>query len=115
MDLMIVPMWHTQSWFPRLLNCLNYPVVLPFHRDLLRLSHNNEFHVMNKRKLFLVVCCVSGNPSRIRELQNLLEKSSICITHGDPPHQNNMNFSGKNSVFGVLNGKLILSNQLRYN
>jgi len=104
MALMIVPMWHTQSWFPRFLNCLNYPVVLPFRRDLLKLPHNNKFH--------LVACCVSGNLS-IREFQNLLEKS--CITHGDPAHENNMIFSGENYVFGVLNGKLILSNQLRYN
>lgn len=92
MVLIIVPMWHTQPWFPRLLSCLiDYPVRLPFRKDLLRLAHSNELHSMNKRKMFLVACIVSGNHSKIKEFQNNLE--IFYYTRGDPPLQNNMSFN----------------------
>ena len=104
MAIMIVPMWHTQPWFPRLLNCLiEKPVKLPFRKDLLRLVHNNELHSMNKRKLFLVAVVVSGNLLKIRAFQNKLE--TFYCSHGDPPHQSSMNINGENGIFGVVNEK----------
>lgn len=111
MALIVVPMWHTQPWFPRLLSSLiDYPIRLPFRKDLLRLVHNNKFHTMNKRKLFLVAGLVSGRHSKIKEFQNSLETSYYI--HGDLPLLNNTNFSGEDGVFGVVNGKLILLNHL---
>lgn len=114
MALLIVPMWHTQPWFPRLLNLLvDYPVRLPFRKDLLRLAHNGEMHTMNKRKLFLVACHVSGNLSKTKVFQSSLE--NFCSDHGDPPHLSNTNFSGENGLFGVVNAKLIRFRQLSHN
>ena len=69
--LMIVPMWPSQPWFPRLLECIiDYPVRLPFCHDLLRLVHNNQKHTMNMRKLFLVACVISGSLSKREEFES---------------------------------------------
>ncbi|CAG2218547.1 unnamed protein product [Mytilus edulis] len=97
MVLMIVPTWPSQPWFPRLLDCLvDYPVILPFCQDLLRLVHNNQKHPLNMRKLFLVACVVSGIPSKRREFQNQLETSSL--SHGESLPRDNMNIVGGNGI-----------------
>lgn len=104
--LMVVPWWKTQSWFPLLLNCLiDFPRKLPMRRDLLRLSHNGQLHSMNKRKLFLVACVVSGDPYLIKDFQNSLR--TLSLNHGDPPQQSNIITNGRNGEYGVLKGKLI--------
>lgn len=113
MVLMIVPTWPSQPWFPRLLNCLvDYPVILPFCQDLLRLVHNNQKHPLNMRKLFLVACVVSGIPSKRREFQNQLETSSL--SHGESLPRDNMNIVGGNGIFGVIHKKSIPLHQMKY-
>ena len=113
MALMIVPTWPSQPWFPRLLDCLvDYPVILPFCHDLLRLVHNNQKHPLNLRKLFLVACVVSGIPSERKEFQNQLEISSL--NHGESLPQNNTSILGGNGVFGVIHKKLIPFHQMKF-
>lgn len=91
--LLICPMWTTQIWFPELLESLiDFPLKLPFQKDLLTLAHNN-YHPMNKRKLFLIGCCVSGDNSKRKEFQRKLQKS--LQIHGDSPLLNIINIHGK--------------------
>ena len=81
--ILILPKWATQPWYPRLLNMLiGIPVRLPMIPNLLRLVHNNQLHPLNKRKMFLFACIVSGKKLRSTVFQRNLS-DSIQI-HEDP-------------------------------
>ena len=109
--ILIVPFWPTQMWFPILLESLiDIPIKLPMCSNLLRLVHNNQNHPMNKRKLFLIACVISGNASVIKVFQNQLQKSSPIL--GDSQLTRNMNNLGDYGYFGVVRNKLIHLNQL---
>ncbi|VDH88857.1 Hypothetical predicted protein [Mytilus galloprovincialis] len=111
--LLIVPFWPTQSWFPKLLEMLiDFPVVLPLCNDLLFLPHSKEFHPMNKRKLFLTACLVSGKASSIKGFHERLQESSLIL--GENRQTNNTIFAGKNGVFGVHQNKLIPLHHLQW-
>ena len=57
--ILIVPFWHTQHWFPLLIEDLcSYPIRIPRHRDLLTLTHSGEKHPLIH--LSLIACVVSG-------------------------------------------------------
>ena len=57
--IIIVPMWTTQLWYPKLLELfIDFPVRLPQCSDLLTLVHSGVKHQMNKRKLFLIACLI---------------------------------------------------------
>ena len=61
--LLIAPLWTTQPWFTLLLNLLtDHPLVLPQSDTLLVQPHSNAVHPLCKR-LQLIACKVSGNPS----------------------------------------------------
>lgn len=109
--LLIVPLWTTQAWFPKLLKLLiALPVKLPQCSDLLILAHNQQKHQMNKRKLFLVACLVSGEVSLIKDFQKKLQKS--CHNLGENLQTPSMNILGEHGYCGVIENKLIPLNQL---
>ena len=112
--LLIIPMWITQPWYPRLLNCLvDMLRKLLFRKHLLMLIHNNQAHPMNKRKLFLIACTVPGDLLKIEEFQNSLKK--LFFNHEEPPLQKSITINGENCHFGVINGKLIPLLPLTFN
>ena len=59
---MVVPQWHSQVWYPTLMECLmDYPLILPKCVDLLR-SPSNQLHpLIIQGSLKLLACRVSGN------------------------------------------------------
>ena len=63
---MIVPIWPTQSWYPKLLHMLVYvPRVLPSQRTALQMpGMKQEVHPLTK-KMVLIVCRLSGNPETL--------------------------------------------------
>ena len=65
---MIVPMWPTQSWYPKLLHMLvDVPRVLPSQQTALQMpGMKQEVHPLAK-KLVLIVCRLSGSPMRHRD------------------------------------------------
>ena len=65
---MIVPMWPTQSWYPKLLHMLvDVPRILPSHQTSLQTPGMKQgFHPLAK-KLVLIVCRLSGSPTRYRD------------------------------------------------
>lgn len=110
--LLVCPLWTTQTWFPRLLAALiDFPVKLPFQKDLLTLAHNNSLHPMNKRKLFLIGCCVSGDISKRKEFQRKLQIS--LQNRGETPLLNSINIHGKLGCIGVVNNMLIQLHQMK--
>ena len=95
---MIVPMWPTQSWYPKLLHMLvDVPRVLPSQQTALQMpGMKQEVHPLAK-KLVLIVCKLSGSPMRHRDFlkrQPLLSYSlggkeplsSTPHTSKDGPH-----------------------------
>ena len=74
--IIIVPMWNTQVWFPRLLHLLiDFPITLPKGPRTLLLPFNWEkAHPLHK-KLTLLACKLSGIPSQ----QEAFRKS--CQSH----------------------------------
>lgn len=104
--ILIVPKWGTQSWYPKLLEQLiGNPIRLPIIPDLLRLAHNNQLHPLNKGKLFLFACHVSGLNSKVKDYQKTV--SNISQTHGDLVKTKSMILFGINGSFGVIREKLI--------
>ena len=75
--IMILPLWPTHVWWPQLLKMLiAMPLVLPKQEDLLSLSHSPQTLHPLRRKLTMLACLLSGNPSRIEEFQRWLLSSS---------------------------------------
>ena len=74
--IMILPFWPTQVWWPQLLKMLiAIPFLLPKQEDLLSLSHSPQTLHPLRRKLTMLACLLSGNPSRIKEFQRQLLSS----------------------------------------
>lgn len=104
--IIIVPLWTTQFWYPKFLQSLiDFPLKLPQCSDLLSLVHSGETHPMNKRKMFLCACIVSGDISLIQDFQNKLQTSSLDL--GDYPLIDNMNIAGVDGFCGAVQNKLI--------
>ena len=104
--LLIAPLWQTQFWFPKLMESLiEIPIQLPFCKDLLVLPFTQKFHPMNKRKLFLTACLVSGDISLRKAFHESLQTSYQIL--GDHQPTNNINMHGINGVFGVFRNKSI--------
>lgn len=77
----IVPMWPTQTYYPRLMSMLiQLPRLLPRKENLLRLLHSQKSHPLWK-KMQLMACPVSGIASRQKEFQKKQEES--CCSHGE--------------------------------
>ena len=75
--IMILPFWPTQVWWPQLLKMLiAIPFLLPKQEDLLSLSHSPQTLHPLRRKLTMLACLLSGNPSKIKEYQRQLLSSS---------------------------------------
>ena len=66
---MIVPIWPTQSWYPKLLHMLvDVPRVLPSQRTTLQMpGMKQEVHPLIK-KMVPIVCRLTSNPMRHRDL-----------------------------------------------
>ena len=76
---LVVPIWITQPWFTILLNLLmDQPLVLPQSDYLLTLPHSNAVHPLSKR-LQLMACKGSGNPSNREKFQTKLPTSSYGL------------------------------------
>ena len=75
--IMILPNWPTQVWWPQLLKMLiAIPFLFPKQEDLLSLSYSPQTLHPLRRKLTMLACLLSGNPSKIKEFQRQLLSSS---------------------------------------
>lgn len=102
---MIVPHWPTAFWYPQLLRLLvDCPILLPKGRRLLQLQDRNRIHPLSK-KLDLLACRLSGNPSRNKMFRDNLRKSSLLP--GDSPHKDSTPRTFVAGKLSVLQGVLI--------
>ena len=95
--IVVVPMWPTQSWFPRLLHLLcSEPLILRSRTTLLQLPHKPEAQSLLGKKLQLMACHLSGKPYKTLEFLQGLKKYSLI--HVDKVH-------GSNTRCTLINGK----------
>ena len=98
--IMVVPKWPTQPWFPKMLHMLvENPVLLPPGHDLLTQPGTGTVHPLSKQ-LFLLVCRLSGDPTRVWDYHQ--ELSTFCWAPGDNPHRSSITATyASGSVFAA--------------
>ncbi len=109
--LMIVPLWATQSWFPKLTRMLiQEPALLPQNPQLLTLPFQRETVHPLQGKLQLMGCLLSGQDSQGEAFRQEFKKS--CSNHGERGPKNNTKCTYKNGYPFVVDDILIPCNQL---
>ena len=111
--IIIVPMWNTQVWFPRLLHLLiDFPVTFPKRPTTQLLPFNRQkAHPLHK-KLTLLACKLSGIPSQQEAFRKKLPKS-YC-NPGERVHTNNILSTSGNGCCFAVQGVLIHTKQLQH-
>ena len=84
--IVIVPLWTTQPWWGKLIRLLT-TCPLYFHRNRYNLQHPNR-DADELPRMQLLICSLSGKPSRQMRYQQTPRKS-YCL-HGDNPPQDNI-------------------------
>jgi hypothetical protein len=109
--LMIVPLWATQSWFPKLTRMLiQEPALLPQIPQLLTLPFQRETVHPLQGKLQLMGCLLSGQDSQGEAFRQELKKS--CSNHGERGPKNNTKCTYKDGYPFVVDDIPIPCNQL---
>ena len=109
--IMILPFWPTQVWWPQLLKMLiAIPFLLPKQEDLLSLSHSPHTLHPLRRKLTMLACLLSGNPSKIKEFQRQLLSSSW--PPGEMAQRNNTVPTLQSGKSFVIRGKSVTFSHL---
>ena len=100
----IVPMWPTQPWFPKLTQMLiSVPLLLP--KNVLSLPFNNAMSHKLHRGLYLLACPISGLISEARAFRNSLSIS--CATPGDHLQSSSIKSIIKSGFLSVVSGRKI--------
>lgn len=109
--IIIVPLWKTQVWFPRLLIMLvDTPIILPSTETMLTLpSDQQKLHPLHQ-KLTLMACKLSGVPSQPEEFRAKLPK--LLPNLGEKVQNNNTQSTSKNGVVFAVQGVLIPTKQI---
>lgn len=99
--LLIAPVWQSQVWFPRVLECLvDDPILLPQTRDIITNVDNNAHPLTIKGHLPLAAWPISGRPSAQQAFRKELLQSST--SHGEAPQNLPTTQLGTNGVIGVI-------------
>ena len=109
--ILVAPKWPTQPWWPVLMRMIvQNPIILPQTDKLLILPTNPELLHPLHQKLTLLMCHLSGNPSKIKDFRAKLCPSS-CL-RGDKVHKSNIPRTSENGNSTVVDGKLVTFQQL---
>jgi hypothetical protein len=109
--LIVVPNWPTQPWWPYLMRMvIQNPVVLPNNKNMLQLPTKPDLVHPLYPKLTLLLCHVSGKPSKIKDYQKQLYLS-YCH-RGGRVHKDNTHHTLINGYSTVIQGKWINFQQL---
>ena len=100
----VVPLWPTQVWFPKLMNMLIAPPLL-LPKNCLFLPHQSSTAHKLSKSLRLIACPVSGITSNVKAFQMTL--SQYCAPPGGPPHLSSMKSIIGSGIITVVNGKLM--------
>ena len=103
--ILVVPLWTSQSWYPKLLRLLVDPPLVISHREtLLTLPGCPTLHPLRK-KLNLLACHLCGESTRTKAF---LKKQPILSYNPDAslPRSSTM-YTSRNGFSSVLKGRLI--------
>ncbi|XP_053390088.1 uncharacterized protein LOC128553009 [Mercenaria mercenaria] len=104
--LLVAPLWVTQNWFKTVLEMLiDTPLIVKVQQNILTIPQSQKVHPLAD-KLHLMVCDLSGNPSKAETFMNSLPISS-CL-HGESLLRSNIPRTLTNGFRTVVKGKLIL-------
>jgi len=108
---LIIPLWPTQPWFPKILGMLvAVPLLLP--KNVLNLPFRPmQTHTLNN-SLHLLACPLSGIISETKAFQNNLSIS--CATLGELPQLSNTKSIIKSGILSVIAGKQIPVNIMKH-
>ena len=102
--IVIVPLWQTQPWYPRLLEMLiDFPVLLLNANSLLSLPFSDRSHPLHHLKL--LACHLSGVTCKAEVFRRNLQKSFFIPGKSLP--QNHTTQLCENGFFSVVKGKKI--------
>lgn len=103
--ILVVPLWESQSWYPKLLRLLvEPPAVIEHKRTLLTLPGTQQLHPL-REKLTLLACHLCGNSTKTEGFQRKLP--ALSYNHGGYHHKNNMKHTFASGQYSVLKGRLI--------
>ena len=72
--LLITPAWHSQSWYPRLLQMsIEKPILIPQEKDLLMGPKLEKHSLIETGKLGLLLWTISGKSYLQKEFQKTLQ------------------------------------------
>ena len=108
--ILLVPCWHTQMWFTRLLSLLiDQPLFFQVTQNVLTHPLRGNVHPLSP-KLHLLACKVSGNILLTARFQQTLPACS-CTLGAQAPISNTMSTLKSGPPF-VFNGRLIRGNRM---
>ena len=101
--LLITPTWHTQPWYPSLLQMsIETPVILPRIKSLLKDPLGKEHHLITNKTLRLAAWKISGRDYLCQGFWEQLP--GLLITQGDVHLQEIMNQPGESGLASVVDG-----------
>jgi len=104
--IIVTPTWHTQPWYPQLLEMsIERPLLLPKQNNLLKDPLGRVHPLIANRTLRLAAWKVSGKDYLCQEFQEQLPNLSLVLE--DIHHQTIMNRPGESGLAGVVKNKLI--------
>ena len=104
--IIIVPEWPTQSWFPSMMRLLiDFPIHISRHLKLLTLPNKSHQQHALWKKLNLLACYVSGQPSRTSAF--LTQLSTSYLAAGDHLLTGSMTLTSPSGTAIVVKGKKI--------
>ena len=106
---LVVPLWTSQAWFPKLLRLLiDHPVLLSPRHNLLIHPLSGQEHP--QKKMRLIACHVSGKSWQTADFQKSLQ--TLSWHHGEGVPKDHIDIISKGGFNFVVNGKGISLNQL---
>lgn len=109
--IIVVPKWPTQPWWPHLMRMVTQePVKLPKGKRTLFLPTQPDLVHPLHQKLILLMCHLSGDPSKIKAFRGRL-CASLC-RHGEQAQKDNTSLISKDGNSTVVQGKLIVFQEL---
>ena len=104
--LLITPTWHTQPWYPSLLQMsIETPVILPRINSLLKDPLGKEHHLITNKTLRLAAWKISGRDYLCQGFWEQLP--DLLLTQGEVHLQEIMNRPGESGLVGIIGDKLI--------
>ena len=107
---LIVPLWNTQPWFPKIMNMLiERPLLLPL--NVINLPFHNRASHPKMKTLRLLACLISGISTDTEAFLKKQPKS--YVPPGETVPLSSTKYILKSGILSVVNGKQILYNLMK--